>query len=99
MAKYVLSKEVPWKDILHILRWYILMAKNGCEARLQQKQTEPDCPDGILEPDCKSLQTGLHCYGSLRAFLGQSGKTVLEKEASVMLEEAESFCASESIIK
>lgn len=92
MANYILSKEVPWKDILHILRWYIQITYKHCERGIERKMDEPDYACAILESDCRYLQNGLDCYGALRAFLGrQSGTTVLEKEARSVLEETRRF--------
>lgn len=79
MSKYQLSKEVPWNEILKILRWHI---KRHLRIYLHfyEEEKAGHINVGLSDLEWLQVQRGCKAYQSLRLFLGCRGTTVLEQE-------------------
>ena len=78
MRTYRTTEEVPWKDVLAILRWYLEMNLTGLEI------AERYGKDLAQSPYYGHLQTACAASSSLRRFLGR-GETRTERKAADLL--------------
>ena len=84
MRAYRTKEEVPWKDILAILRWYLDMKADNIRYAMKWGGVEA----GRVElPD---LQAGYDGLRGLRRFRGYRNETRAEEKAAALLEQIKS---------
>lgn len=80
MQNYRIKKQVPWQDVLHVLRWHLKMRVRDYKRYCQFLQGE--LPDkNIAEAAQNAVMDSYRSYSALRSFLGYHVKTKLEREA------------------
>lgn len=88
MPQYRLSKEVPWGDVLNILRWDVkcrMIQYNNTRAMLLKSGTNME----FLSMERNCLEVSLHAYQGLRGFLRYTTVTQLEKAAERLLDDSQ----------
>lgn len=86
MPKYQLSNEVPWNEILKILRWHIRKHLRQY-LHFYEEEKYGHIKVGLSDLERLQVQRGCRAYQSLRSFLGCRGTTVLEQEVEKELKE------------
>lgn len=92
MPQYRLSKEVPWGDVLDILRWGVkfrMIQYKGTRAMLLKSGTDMELLSIELSMERKYLEVSLHAYQGLRGFLRYTTVTQLEKAAERLLDDSQ----------
>lgn len=79
MRKYRIKTEVPWNDVLYVLRWHLNM-------RITQCLYHNEWTDDMRKISMQDLKESLHCYTSVRHFLGYRVSTKLEQRAAETLQ-------------
>lgn len=85
MANYRISQEVPWSEVLAVLRRRVQIRMRNCEIFLPGEGTGQWEADA-LKVAKQHLEKSLQVYQALRAFLGYTATTRIEKEAQELLE-------------
>ncbi len=85
MPNYRISSEVPWSEVLGILRRRVQMRMHNCQMFLSGENAG-QWEEQSFEIAKEQLRKSLHTYSALRAFLGYSSQTQVETEAQEFLE-------------
>lgn len=83
MPRYHVNKQVPWAEILRVLRWHLEMRIRGLRDDCNKPNIIPEC---ALRRSRERLQTSFNAYLALRAFLGCTSPTAVQASATAALE-------------